>query len=223
MGDGIATRVGRRAIRPNDRYGDWNYLSFCDNLDYALHVVQDEPMDLDDVMKSSDSSKWICAMEEEMQSLLKNQTWDVVPLSKRNRAIGCKWIYKVKDDGRYKARRVAKGFAQRKGKEYDEIFVSVVRHTCIRILLAIVAIHDLELEQLDVKTAFLHGDLDEDIYMVQPEGFVVDGKSNLVCKLKKSLYGLKQSPRQWYKRFDSLCFHLVLIVASKKLVCTSSI
>ena len=75
-------------------------------------------------------------------------------------------------------------------------------HTSIRILLAIVAIHDLELEQLDVKTAFLHGDLDEDIYMEQTIGFVVDGKSNLVCKLKKSLYGLKQSPRQWYKRFD---------------------
>ena len=72
LGDGIATRVGRRTIRPPERYGDWNYLSFCDNLDYALHVVQDEPMDLDDVMKSSDSSKWICAMEEEMQSLLKN-------------------------------------------------------------------------------------------------------------------------------------------------------
>ena len=78
----------------------------------------------------------------------------------------------------------------------------MVRHTSIRVLLVIVAIHDLELEQLDVKTAFLHGDLDEDIYMEQPEGFVVDGKSNMVCKLKKSLYGLKQSPRQWYKRFD---------------------
>ena len=108
----------------------------------------------------------------------------------------------MKDDGRYKARLVAKGFAQRKGKEYDKIFAPVVRHTSIRILLALVAIYDLELEQLDVKTAFLHGDLDEDIYMEQPEGFVVEGKSELVCKLKKSLYGLKQSPRQWYKRFD---------------------
>ena len=159
-------------------------------------------MDLDDVMGSSDSSKWICAMDEEMQSLMKNQTWELVPLPQGNRAIGCKWIYKVKDDGRYKARLVAKGFAQRKGKEYDEIFAPVVRHTSIWILLALVAIYDLELEQLDVKTAFLHGDLDEDIYMEQPEGFVVEGKSELVCKLKKSLYGLKQSPRQWYKRFD---------------------
>ena len=91
-GDGIATRVGRRAIRPPERYGDWNYLSFCENLDYALHVVQNEPMDLDDVMDSSDSSKWICAMEEEMQSLMKNQTWELVPLPQGNRAIGCKWV-----------------------------------------------------------------------------------------------------------------------------------
>ena len=124
-------------------------------------------MDLDDVMDSSDSSKWICAMEEEMQSLMKNQTWELVQLPQGNHVIGIKWIYKVKDDGRYKARLVAMGFAQRKGKEYDEIFAPVVRHTSIRILLAIFAIHDLELKQLNVTTAFLHGDLDEDIYREQ--------------------------------------------------------
>ena len=154
-------------------------------------------------MKSSDNSKWNCAMEEEIQSLQNKKTWDLVPLPQGSRAIGCKWVFKVKDDGRYKARLVAKGFSQRKGLEYDEIFAPVVRQTSIRILLAIVAAYDLELEQLDVKTAFLHGDLEETIYMKQPEGFIVDGKLNWVCKLKKSLYGLKQSPRQWYKRFDS--------------------
>ena len=90
LGDSIATRVGRRAIRPPERYGDWNYLSFSDHLDYALNVVQDEPMDLNDVMESRESSKWICAMEEEMQSLMKNQTWELVPLPQGNRAIGCK-------------------------------------------------------------------------------------------------------------------------------------
>ena len=78
-----------------------------------------------------------------------------------------------------------------------------MKHTSIRVLLAMVAIYDLELEQLDVKTEFLHGDLEEQIYMHQPEGFKEQGKENMVCKLKKSLYGLKQSPRQWYKRFDS--------------------
>ena len=79
-----------------------------------------------------------------------------------------------------------------------------MKHSSIRTLLSIVAMHDLELKQLDVKTAFLHGELEEDIYMEQPEGFVIPGKEKLVCKLKKSLYGLKQSPRQWYKRFDTL-------------------
>ena len=84
-----------------------------------------------------------------------------------------------------------------------EIFSLVVLHTSVRVLLAMFAIFDMELEQLDVKTAFLHGDLEEEIYMKQPEGFVVFGKENLVCRLKKSLYGLKKAPRQWYMRFDS--------------------
>ena len=210
LGEAIPIRASRRNIRPPDRYGDWQYanLSLGDQFDYALHVVHDEPFDLDEALKSSDSSKWLCAMEEELESLKKNKTWELVPPPQGSRAIGCKWVFKVKDDGRYKARLVAKGFSQRKGLEYDEIFSPVVRHTSIRILLAIVASHDLELEQLDVKTAFLHGDLEEAIYMKQPEGFVVDGKENWVCRLKKSLYGLKQSPRQWYKRFDSFMLSL---------------
>ncbi|KAJ9546691.1 hypothetical protein OSB04_019234 [Centaurea solstitialis] len=124
------------------------------------------------------------------------------------RVISNKWVFKVKDDNRYKARLVAKGFAQWKGIEYDGIFAPVVRHTSIRVLLAIVAIHDLELEQLDVKTAFLYGDLEETIYMKQPDGYVSDSNPDYVCKLKKSLYGLKQSPRQWYKKFNSFMLSL---------------
>ena len=97
---------------------------------------------------------------------------------------------------------VAKGYAQKEGVDYNEVFSPVVKHSSIRILLALVAQLNLELAQLDVKTAFLHGDFKEEIYMTQPEGFKVAGKENWVCKLNKSLYGLKQSPRQWYKRFD---------------------
>ena len=97
---------------------------------------------------------------------------------------------------------VAKGFAQREGIDYNEVFSPIVKHSSIRTLLALVAQLNLELAQLDVKTAFLHGDLEEEIYMTQPEGYKVDGKEDWVCKLSKSLYGLKQSPRQWYKRFD---------------------
>jgi hypothetical protein len=104
---------------------------------------------------------------------------------------------------KFKARLVAKGYSQQKRVDYEEIFSPVVRHTSIKAVLALVAHYDMALEQMDVKTAFLHGDLEEQIYMEQPEGFSQPGQEHLVCKLKKSLYGLKQSPRQWYKRFDS--------------------
>ena len=103
----------------------------------------------------------------------------------------------------FKARLVAKGYSQRHGIDYDEVFSPVVKHTSIRVMLALVAHRDLELEQLDVKTTFLHGNLEEEIFMEQPEGFKKPGTENLVCKLKKTLYGLKQSPKQWYKRIDS--------------------
>ena len=104
---------------------------------------------------------------------------------------------------KYKARLVVKGFGQTKGIDFDEIFSPVVKMTSIRVILGLAASMDLELEQLDVKTAFLHGDLKEEIYMEQPKGYEVKGKEHMVCKLKKSLYGLKQAPRQWYLKFDS--------------------
>ena len=130
-------------------------------------------------------------------------------LSTGERAISCKWVYKKKEaiskkqGEQFKARLVAKGYSQRKGADYDEIFSPVVRHTSIRVVLAMVAHLDMELEQMDVKTAFFQGDLEEQIYMEQPEGFSQPGQEHLVCKLRKSLYGLKQSLRQWYKRFNS--------------------
>ena len=112
--------------------------------------------------------------------------------------------FQKKDGEQYKARLVAKGFAQKEGIDYNEIFSPVVKHTSIRLLLAIVAQFDLELEQMDVRTAFLHGKLEEQIYMRQPEGYIQKGQEGMVCLLRKSLYGLKQSPRQWYKKFDSV-------------------
>ncbi|KAG8503654.1 hypothetical protein CXB51_001636 [Gossypium anomalum] len=106
------------------------------------------------------------------------------------------------EEPRYKARLVAKVYSQITGVDFTDVFSPVVKHSSIRALLGIVAMHDLELEQLDVKTAFLHGELEENIYMQQPEGFTVSEKEDYVCLLKKSLYGLKQPPRQWYKRFS---------------------
>ena len=138
---------------------------------------------------------------EENKSLSKNKTWELTELAKGNKPIGCKWMFKKKEavskkEGeRFKARLVAKRYSQRHGIDYDEVFSLVVRHISIRAVLALVAHQDLELEQLDVKTAFLHGNLEEEIFMVQLEGFKQPGIRNLVCRLKKSLYGLKQSPR----------------------------
>ena len=105
---------------------------------------------------------------------------------------------------KYKARFVVKGFGQRQDIDFDKIFHPVVKMSSIRIVLGLAASFNLEIEQMDVKTNFLHGELEEEIYMEQPEGFKVKGKENFVCKLKKSLYGLKHAPRQWYKKFESI-------------------
>ena len=110
-----------------------------------------------------------------------------------------KWVYIIEDkhDGskRYKARLVVKGFQQKKSIDYSEIFSPVMKMSTIRLVLGIVAAENLHLEQLDVKTAFLYGDLEKDIYMIQSEEFIIQGQENLVCKLRKSLYSLKQAPR----------------------------
>jgi len=147
-------------------------------------------------MTSSDAAQWMTAMHEEMEALHKNKTWELVTLPQGRKPIGNKWVYKIKrnnDDQveRYRARLVVKGYAQKEGIDFNEIFSPVVRLTTVRIVLAMCATFDLHLEQLDVKTAFHHGDLEEEIYMLQPEGFEEQGKENLVCRLNKSLYGLK--------------------------------
>ena len=205
----IARDRPRREIRRPARFTDEESL-----LAYALSVAEEVPEGEDpstyrEVVSCSNSQHWECAMQEEMDSLHKNGTWDLCQLPKGRRALTAKWIYKRKEGipgveaARWKARLVVRGCNQKEGVDYNEVFSPVVRHTSIRVLLSFVAMHDLELEQLDVKTAFLHGDLEEEIYMKQPEGFVVSGKEHMVCRLKKSLYGLKQAPRQWYKRFDT--------------------
>ena len=148
------------------------------------------------------------AINKEMESLQNNQTQDLVELLEGRLVVGCKWIFKKKFGStsdeviKYKARLVAKAYSQKEGEGYNEIFSLVVWHTSISVLLAFIATLDMELEQLDVKTIFLHGRLEEDILMQQLEGFKVEGKENVVYRLKKSRQGLKQSLKQQYKRFD---------------------
>ena len=150
---------------------------------YAFLVVEEGiPRTFLEANSSPDKEKWKKAMDEEMQSLVKNHTWKLARLPKGKKAIGCKWVYAqkegfpMKNDVRYKARLVAKGYAQKEGIDYNEVFSPVVKHSSLRILLALVAQFDMELVQMDVKTTFLHGDLEEEIYITHPDGFKVAGK-----------------------------------------------
>ncbi|KAH9699236.1 Integrase catalytic domain-containing protein [Citrus sinensis] len=171
--DSIAYRRPRREIRRPAR--------FVDMVAYALPIVDDNvPSTYREAVSNPESIQWKKAMNEKMQSLHKNETWELVTLPKEKKAIGCKWVYAKKEgfprknEIRYKVRLVAKGYTQKEGIDYNEVFSPAVKHS----------------------------DLEEKIYMTQPDGFKVAGKENWVCKWTKSLYGLKQSPRQWYKRFD---------------------
>ncbi|KAK0589794.1 hypothetical protein LWI29_018597 [Acer saccharum] len=137
-------------------------------------------------------------MIEEYKSMQDNKVWELVPLPEGAKPIGCKWIFKTKRDSkgnveRYKARLVAKGFTQKEGIDFKETFSPVSTKDSFRTIMALVAHFDLELHQMDVKTAFLNGDIDETIYMVQPENFESGDPKNMVCKLTKSIYGLKQA------------------------------
>ncbi|GJX43120.1 retrotransposon protein, putative, ty1-copia subclass [Tanacetum coccineum] len=153
------------------------------------------------------SDKWLNAMNVEMQSMKGNEVWELVDLPTNGKTVGHKWLFKKKTDmdgvvHTYKARLVAKGFTQTSEIDYEETFSPVADIRAIRILIAIAAFYDYEIWQIDVKTVFLNGYLSEEVYMVQPEGFVNPKYPNRVCKLKRSIYGLKQASRQWNKRFD---------------------
>jgi hypothetical protein len=166
-----------------------------------------DPLTFREAMASPQQSQWRAAMDNEMQSLAKAGTYTLVPLPAGRTAIGCKWVFKTKRgaDGavtKHKARLVAKGFLQRYGVDYDETYAPVARYPSIRALLALAAHHDWHLHQMDVKSAYLNGDLEEEIYMAQPDGYDSAGTSQLVCKLKKSLYGLKQAARTWHLKMD---------------------
>ncbi|KAG8478350.1 hypothetical protein CXB51_028073 [Gossypium anomalum] len=174
----IAKNRTRREIKPPKKYAE------ADLVTYALNVAEDivtnqEPSNYSEAISCEDSEKWMFAMQEEMESLHKNKTWVLVKLLKGKKTVRCQWVFKKKkgtpgvEEPRYKARLVGKGYSQVLGVDFIDVFSPVVKHSSIQVFLSIVAMHDLELEQLDVKTAFLHGELKEDIYMQQPEGFTV--------------------------------------------------
>ncbi|CAM8900416.1 unnamed protein product [Rhodiola kirilowii] len=145
-------------------------------------------------------------MNEEFKSMQDNKVWELVPLPEGVKSISSKWIFRIKRDAkgnidRCKALLVAKGFNQKKGIDFKETFYPVSTKDSFRIIMELTAHFDLELHQMDVKTGFLNGDIDEVIYMVQPENFECGDSKNMVCKLRKSIYGLKQASCHWYFKF----------------------
>ena len=169
--------------------------------------AESDPYNYEEAMKDIDAPHWVKAMKSELASIYSNQIWDLVKAPNGIKLVGCKWVYKRKRrvDGKietFKARLVAKGYTQKEGIDYDETFSPVAMLKSIRILLSIAAYYDYEIWQMDVKTAFLNGNLEEEIYMLQPEGFLTKNQKHMVCKLKRSIYGLKQASRSWNIRFD---------------------
>lgn len=180
---------------------------FYMGLHEVLVMDTDDPLTYEEAMERKDSEAWQDAMRSEIQSMYDNQVWILADLPEGSKVVRNKWVFKRKMDMNgsmttYKARLVAKGFSQIQGIDYDETFSPVAMFKSIRIMLAVAAFYDYEIWQLDVKTAFLNGKLDEDVYMVQPQGFEDSKNSSKVCRLQRAIYGLKQASRSWNKRFD---------------------
>src|SRR4051812_8931341 len=169
----------------------------------------DDPATYEEAMMSPYSNKWQDAMKSEIGSMYENQVWTLVDLPDGPKDAENKWIFKKKTnaDGNvtvYKAQLVVKGFRQIQGIDYDETFSPIAKLKSVRIMLAIAAYYDYEICQMDVKTAFLNGDIDEGLYMMQPKGFVNPKDANKVWKLQQSIYGLKQASRSWNQHFDKV-------------------
>ena len=205
----IAVRKGTRSTRnPHPIY---NFLSYHRlSSPYSAFVSAISSVSLPKSTHEALSHPgWRQAMVDEMAALHSNGTWDLVVLPSGKSTVGCRWVYAVKvgPDGqvdRLKARLVAKGYTQVYGSDYGDTFSPVAKIASVRLLLSMAAMCSWPLYQLDIKNVFLHGDLAEEVYMEQPPGFVAQGESGLVCRLRRSLYGLKQSPRAWFSRFSSV-------------------
>jgi hypothetical protein len=209
--DNVTTEVRRsdRNRAPNRNLVDFdvipdNLITNDGDLVHLALFVDTEPLTYPTAAKSE---VWRKAMEEEIESITKNKTWQLVPLPDKKKAIAVKWVYKIKTlpDGsfaKHKAILVAKGFLQKQGIDFTEIFAPVARLETVRVVVALANHFTWQFVQLDVKSAFLNGKLEEEVYVEQPQGFIVEGKENHVLKLHKALYGLRQAPRAWNMRMN---------------------
>ena len=170
---------------------------------FLTYLLENEPQSFNEASIRKEGAN------SEIESIMQNHTWELVDLPLGSKPLWCKWIFKrkMKTDGsidKYKARLVAKGYKQKEGLDYFDTYSPVMRIISIHMLIAIAALHNLEIHQMDVKTTFLNGDLNDEIYMDQPEGFISLGQEKKVCRLVKSLYGLKQAPKQLHEKFDKV-------------------
>lgn len=196
----VPPRRSLREKQPKKQWQDWAALS-------TTSSPPSEPGSYNEALASQEVSEWQQSMTEEYNSLIENGTWTLVDLPPGQSVVTSRWTYKNKigldgEISRRRSRFVARGFTQRYGLDYDETYAPVVKYDSLRAILSIAAEKDLEMLQVDVKTAFLYGDIDEEIYVQQPQGFVVAGQENKVCHLHKGLYGLKQSPRIWNQKLN---------------------
>ena len=168
-------------------------------------LLDEEPTTFEEAVQKG---QWKETMIEEHQSIMKNEVWEIVPRPKEKLVVTSKWVYKIKHVAdvsvdKYKARFIARGFSHKEGEYYDETFSPVVIYTSIRDIMYLVSSMRWSLHQMDVKTYFLNGAIEEEVCIEQPQGFEVHSRDTHVCILKKALYGLKQAPRSWYARTDS--------------------
>jgi len=168
------------------------------------HIISSEPSSFE---QETGQQVWKDSMMEEYQSIMKNDVWEIMSRPKGKSVVTSKWIYKIKHAAdnnidKYRARFVARGLSRKEGIDYDETFALVAKYTSIRDIISLAYVMDWNLHQMNVKTAFLNGVIENEVYIQQPEGFVVHGKKSHACKLKKALYRLKHTSRAWYSRID---------------------
>jgi hypothetical protein len=192
---GVPEGTTRQVKRPNP---------FSSYMDLMCDILEKEPTCFEEAIQKKE---WADAMTEEYQSIIKNDVWEIVPRLKSNDVVSSKWIFKIKHaaDGsieKYKSSFVVRGFSQKEGIDYEETFSPLARYTSIRTIIALAAKMKWKLHQMDVKTTFLNGVIEEEVYIEQTQGFEVEDRKTHVGKLKKPLYGLKQAPRAWYGRID---------------------
>lgn len=183
----------------SDIYNETEEIELEDDM---LLVSIEEPTNCNEAAKEEE---WRKAMETELDAIEKNNTWVLTDLPEGHKAIGLKWVFKLKKNTngevvKHKARLVAKGYVQKQGIDFEEAFAHVTRMETVRLLLALSAKNGWEVHHLDIKCAFLNGEIQEEVYVLQPEGFEKEGQMHKVYRLLKALYGLRQAPRAWYAR-----------------------